>query len=140
MSAERKTIQHFLDQREEYVRVLRQCVEANDDYYRWQGHAEARRQLRTSLENAGVDLTVEPVAVASRGHIAADVLGPAICKPDWSLLDLADALLADGVFQREIDVKRAVAEAIVTAAKDHAIDGQVRLTELIHIANEAVGR
>lgn len=33
---------------------------------------------------------------------------------------------------------RPVAEAIVEAAKDHAIEGKVRLTELIHIANETV--
>lgn len=39
----------FVAQREEYVRVLKQCVEADADYYRWQGHAEARRQLRDKL-------------------------------------------------------------------------------------------
>lgn len=61
MSALRKTVQYFLDQREEYTRVLKQCVEANDDYHRWQGHAEARRQLSQALENAGVDVTVEPI-------------------------------------------------------------------------------
>ena len=36
-------------------------------------------------------------------------------------------------------IARAVAESIVEAAKDHAIEGQVRLTELIHIANSVVG-
>lgn len=50
----------FLDQREEYVRVLRQCVDADADYHRWQGHAEARRQLRDRLANAGVNLTAKP--------------------------------------------------------------------------------
>lgn len=39
----------FIDQREEYVRVLRQCVNADADYHRWQGHAEARRQLAGKL-------------------------------------------------------------------------------------------
>jgi hypothetical protein len=51
-----KTVQYFLDQRGEYVRVLKQCVNADADYYRWQGHAEARRQLGEKLESAGVDL------------------------------------------------------------------------------------
>lgn len=39
----------FIEQREEYVRVLRQCVDADADYHRWQGHAEARRQLAEKL-------------------------------------------------------------------------------------------
>lgn len=39
----------FIAQREEYVRVLRQCVDADSDYHRWQGHAEARRQLSEKL-------------------------------------------------------------------------------------------
>jgi hypothetical protein len=57
MSGLRETVKHFLDQREEYVRVLRQCVDADADYHRWQGHAEARRQLGRSLEDARIDLT-----------------------------------------------------------------------------------
>lgn len=44
-----KVVADFVAQREEYVSVLRQCVNADDDYYRWQGHAEARRQLRDKL-------------------------------------------------------------------------------------------
>lgn len=60
MNAFRKAVQHFLDQRDEYVRVLRQTVNADADYHRWQGHAESRRQLSQTLENAGVDLSVEP--------------------------------------------------------------------------------
>lgn len=60
MSGLRETVKHFLDQREEYVRVLRQCVDADADYHRWQGHAEARRQLGQKLEAAGVDLAAEP--------------------------------------------------------------------------------
>lgn len=43
------------------------------------------------------------------------------------------------IFRTDHQVSRAVAEAIVDQAKDHAIDGKVRLTELIHIANAAVG-
>lgn len=51
--------------------------------------------------------------------------------------ETADRILAARGFRSEAAVKRSIAEAIVDAAKDHAIDGQVRLTELIHIANEA---
>lgn len=51
-----KVVRDFLDEREDYVRVLKQCVDADDDYYRWSGHAEARRQLRSRLTNAGVDV------------------------------------------------------------------------------------
>jgi hypothetical protein len=60
MSLLQKVVATFLDQREEYVRVLRQCVDADADYHRWQGHAEARRQLQDRLADAGVDLTAEP--------------------------------------------------------------------------------
>lgn len=49
-SAQREAVvAGFIEQREEYVRVLRQCVDADADYHRWQGHAEARRQLTDKL-------------------------------------------------------------------------------------------
>lgn len=44
-----QVVADFIAQREEYIRVLKQTVNANHDYYRWQGHAEARRQLRDKL-------------------------------------------------------------------------------------------
>lgn len=48
-----RIVADFIAQREEYVRVLRQCVDADADYHRWQGHAEARRQLRDKLTAGG---------------------------------------------------------------------------------------
>ena len=39
----------FVAERAEYVTVLRQCTDSSPDYYRWQGHAEARRQLAERL-------------------------------------------------------------------------------------------
>lgn len=41
----------FLNQRPEYVTALKNTPGDGDqaDYHRWQGHAEARRQLATSL-------------------------------------------------------------------------------------------
>ncbi len=47
-----RIVADFIAQREEYVRVLRQCVDADADYHRWQGHAEARRQLADKLKAA----------------------------------------------------------------------------------------
>jgi hypothetical protein len=35
----------FLRKRPEYVRVLKASTTVDSDYFRWQGHAEARRQL-----------------------------------------------------------------------------------------------
>ena len=52
MSDQDRIVADFIAQREEYVRVLEQCVNANADYHRWQGHAEARRQLRDKLAAA----------------------------------------------------------------------------------------
>lgn len=43
------TVREFCGERAEYVRVLRQCTDASADYHRWQGHAEARRQLSERL-------------------------------------------------------------------------------------------
>lgn len=45
-------VEDFINERAEYVRVLKQCQHADADYWRWQGHAEARRQLRERLENS----------------------------------------------------------------------------------------
>jgi len=39
--------------RRETLRVLLQCVEANADYWRWQGHAELSRQ---ALERLGAEV------------------------------------------------------------------------------------
>lgn len=59
MSGLSTAVGEFIDQREEYVRVLKQCTEANPDYYRWQGNAEARRQLGETLAQRGVSLAAE---------------------------------------------------------------------------------
>lgn len=42
-------VRAFCAERAEYVTTLRQCTEADADYYRWQGGAEARRQLSERL-------------------------------------------------------------------------------------------
>lgn len=39
----------FLAERAEFVTTLRQCIDDDADYYRWQGHAEARRVLPECL-------------------------------------------------------------------------------------------
>jgi hypothetical protein len=47
MTAESTAVEAFLRQRPEYVRVLRNSrgSDGDTDFWRWQGHAEARRQL-----------------------------------------------------------------------------------------------
>lgn len=86
------------------------------------------RQVRLSSTHTGLftcaacgrQWLFKEAPVADRKHIAANVLGPAICMPDWSLLDLADALLAAGVFRSEAEVK---AEALEEEAARTYRDG-----------------
>ncbi|MET8377957.1 hypothetical protein [Streptomyces microflavus] len=50
LEAQAETVSAFCAQRAEYVASLRQFVEGGEpDYFRWTGHAEARRQLSQSL-------------------------------------------------------------------------------------------
>jgi hypothetical protein len=42
-------VEVFLAERTEFVTTLRQCIDDNADYHRWQGHAEARRVLSERL-------------------------------------------------------------------------------------------
>lgn len=50
LEAQAEKVAAFCAQRAEYVTNLRQFVEGGeDDYFRWQGHAAARRQLSQSL-------------------------------------------------------------------------------------------
>jgi hypothetical protein len=43
-------VDKFISERDECVTALRNSTDADADYWRWQGHAEARRQLREQLE------------------------------------------------------------------------------------------
>ncbi|AYN58911.1 hypothetical protein PP634_gp85 [Arthrobacter phage Richie] len=49
----------FINQRSEYVRAARNtvCTDGDADYWRWQGHMEARRQL---AERLGYSVPFEP--------------------------------------------------------------------------------
>jgi hypothetical protein len=51
------TVMAFINDRPRYVAVLRDSTVADADYNRWSGHAEARRQLATSL---GLTVPFEP--------------------------------------------------------------------------------
>lgn len=55
-------VDDFCAERAQYVTALKQNTDGGADYHRWQGHAEARRQLseRLGLPTAWPD---EPVAV-----------------------------------------------------------------------------
>jgi hypothetical protein len=81
--------------------------------------------LRESLEKALV------VGLPVMRYEASEY--PTEALPKAQLLDLL-ALHKD-----DTAVRRAVAEQIVNAAKDEAVDGEVRVTALIHIANDVVG-
>ena len=43
--ARQAVVDDFIDERADYVTALNNSTESNADYFRWQGHAEARRQL-----------------------------------------------------------------------------------------------
>lgn len=44
-SSLRDAVSAFIGKRPEYVQALKSSTNADADYWRWQGHAEARRQL-----------------------------------------------------------------------------------------------
>jgi len=44
------TVEDFLNERQQYITAIENCSPENTaDYWRWQGHAEARRQLAERL-------------------------------------------------------------------------------------------
>lgn len=45
----RSTVAAFINKRTECITALLNSPEANADYWRWQGHAESRRQLAQAL-------------------------------------------------------------------------------------------
>ena len=45
-----KVMTDFINEREEFIETLKQCVNADADYHRWQGHAEARRVLAERIK------------------------------------------------------------------------------------------
>lgn len=49
----------FIAEREQVIVAINNCPASNmDDYWRWQGNAEARRVLQQDLEKAGIELAV----------------------------------------------------------------------------------
>jgi len=90
----------------------------------------------------GTTATVAQAATdAIRYNAPVDGFGQSKRLDDYAALwgnAVANRLVADGLIS-DGTIDRAVAEAIVATAKDHAVDGQVRVAELIHIANSVVG-
>lgn len=61
MGALHQVVAKFLAERDQVITAINSCPASNmEDYWRWQGNAEARRVLREDLEREGIDLTVEP--------------------------------------------------------------------------------
>ncbi|HEY2086289.1 MAG TPA: hypothetical protein VGH54_09720 [Mycobacterium sp.] len=66
MGALQKVVTKFLDERANFIRALENCPASNmEDYWRWQGHAQARRMLSEDLEREGIDLSddTDPEAI-----------------------------------------------------------------------------
>lgn len=60
-------VEHFISDRGGYITAIENCSPDNiADYWRWQGHAEARRQLLISLPWPPDDDTAERVRAAAR--------------------------------------------------------------------------
>lgn len=60
-------VEGFISDRGEYITALKNCSPDNTaDYWRWQGHAESRRQLLASLPWSPDDDTAERVKAAAR--------------------------------------------------------------------------
>jgi hypothetical protein len=55
----------YIAQRDEYIQALRSSVQADADYFRWSGHAEARRQLSERLEKAAPEEPKANLGLAS---------------------------------------------------------------------------
>jgi hypothetical protein len=156
MNPLQQVVSKFLDQREEYVRVLRQCVDADADYHRWQGHAEARRQLGQKLADAGVDLTAEAAPVANQTRIAEALAGHDVryiaqdgqarwfCPcGDWETTDvmlvvhghashLAGLVTAAGMFRAEPTVKAEALREAALAQRQLAADARTNNGQAEH--------
>jgi len=60
-------VHHFVTARDEYIVAIKNCPPGNsDDYWRWQGHAEARRQFGEQYAKILSDTE------AARSHTASD--------------------------------------------------------------------
>jgi predicted transcriptional regulator len=46
---EEEVVRDFIAERENFITALKNSPEADADYHRWQGHAEARRHLAERL-------------------------------------------------------------------------------------------
>jgi len=58
MSPLQKVVAKFLAERDQVITAISNCPASNmEDYWRWQGHAEARRVLRQDIEREGIDLS-----------------------------------------------------------------------------------
>jgi len=63
MTGLREAAKAFIAQRDDFIRAIKASPGDDADYWRWQGHAEARRKFREALERKGIDVTAEPALV-----------------------------------------------------------------------------
>ncbi|HEY3559716.1 MAG TPA: hypothetical protein VGL05_19740 [Kribbella sp.] len=115
MSTLEQQVATYLAERVNVVTALNNCPASNmEDYYRWQGHAEARRILAESL---GIDLV-------SQSHTVADLAAA-----------LTAAAGRDEATVR-CEARQQAAQSIRDEAVDEAVDGQLPLTTILRICEE----
>lgn len=113
MSGLQQVVAKFLAERDQVIIAINNCPASNmEDYWRWQGNAEARRVLSQDLERDGIDLTVD-AAVGNRERVAQTLLA-AFSGGKGDVYDLADHLIEEGLCRDEATVK---AEAIREVAQ-----------------------
>lgn len=66
MSALQQVVSKFLAERDQVITAINNCPSSNmEDYWRWQGNAEARRVLREDLDREGIGLATDAKAIAA---------------------------------------------------------------------------
>jgi hypothetical protein len=64
MSALAATVAKFLAERDQVITAINNCPASNmEDYWRWQGNAEARRVLKQDIARDGIDLAADAYTV-----------------------------------------------------------------------------
>lgn len=124
MSALHQVVAKFLAERDQVITAINNCPASNmEDYWRWQGNAEARRTLSQDLERDGIDLTGDPAPVGDQER-AAQALLAAFTGGKGDVYDLADHLLAAGVFRDEATVKAEAIRELAQKQRQYAADAR----------------
>jgi ribosomal protein L37AE/L43A len=84
MSGLQQVVAKFLAERDQVITAINNCPASNmEDYWRWQGNAEARRTLSQDLERDGIDLTTAPKAAVCAVCARPDVVLSQTISGHW---------------------------------------------------------